>query len=429
MPTSDPSKRDRNTAAAPRAGRRPRVLFVAEAVTLAHVARVHALAQRLDPAAYDVRIAADPRYDALFAGHPFETRPIASIASADFAAALRSGRRAYDEATLERYVADDRREIEAFDADVVVGDFRLSLPIAARLADRPSVTIVNAGWSPHATMPMPVPQLPFVRRVGVPLAQRLFDVARPLAFHRHAAPLNAVRRKHGLPPLTGGLRAAYTDGDVVLYADVSELFAMRDLPASHRFVGALSWEPERPMPAWWDRLPADRPLVYVSLGSSGDTTVLRAIVDGLATCGVSIVVTTAGRAEPFPVPGDAFVADFLPGSAVCRRASVVVCNGGSPTCYQALAEGVPVLGIPSNLDQFLNMAAVERFGAGRLLRPERTSAGSVVAAIDELIADPAARAAADELRRAIERDRREPRFAEAIDDALAQRERSVAGRR
>lgn len=38
--------------------------------------------------------------------------------------------------------------------------------------------------------------------------------------------------------------------------------------------------------------------------------------------------------------------------------------GGSPSSYQSLAEGVPVLGICSNLDQFLAMGRVEKAEAG-----------------------------------------------------------------
>src|SRR6185437_13111769 len=51
----------------------------------------------------------------------------------------------------------------------------------------------------------------------------------------------------------------------------------------------------------------------------------------------------------------------------------VICNGGSPTCYQALSAGVPVIGIASNLDQFLNMLAIERLGAGVMLRADRAT--------------------------------------------------------
>ncbi|MDP3493635.1 MAG: glycosyltransferase, partial [Hyphomonadaceae bacterium] len=61
-----------------------------------------------------------------------------------------------------------------------------------------------------------------------------------------------------------------------------------------------------------------------------------------------------------------WVKDFVDGDQACRSADLVVCNGGSPGVFQALAHGVPVLGIPRNMDQFLNMRAIEHSRAGVL---------------------------------------------------------------
>ena len=68
------------------------------------------------------------------------------------------------------------------------------------------------------------------------------------------------------------------------------------------------------------------------------------------------------------VPANFQVADYVPGELLAGQALFVVTNGGSSTGYQALAAGVPVLGIPSNLDQYLAMQAIERAEAGYTLR-------------------------------------------------------------
>src|SRR5947209_7390895 len=73
--------------AAPDGSRRDgsrRVLFVGEAVTLAHVARPMALARKLAGRGYRPVVAVDPRFAALFADAPMETAPIASIPTRDF---------------------------------------------------------------------------------------------------------------------------------------------------------------------------------------------------------------------------------------------------------------------------------------------------------------------------------------------------------
>jgi len=72
----------------------------------------------------------------------------------------------------------------------------------------------------------------------------------------------------------------------------------------------------------------------------------------------------------------------------------VICNGGSPTSQQALAAGVPVLGIAGNLDQYLNMDGVVRAGAGALLRSDRLREGELRDTTLQLLGEPAPRAAA-----------------------------------
>ena len=78
-------------------------------------------------------------------------------------------------------------------------------------------------------------------------------------------------------------------------------------------------------------------------------------------------------------------------------AQLVVCNGGSLAVQQALAAGVPVLGLAANMDQFLNMAPIVASGAGRLLRTDRLSVAAVRQACEALLAEPAAKAAAARL--------------------------------
>jgi UDP:flavonoid glycosyltransferase YjiC (YdhE family) len=95
------------------------------------------------------------------------------------------------------------------------------------------------------------------------------------------------------------------------------------------------------------------------------------ILQSLAALDVEVIVATAGKAVPGHVPANAHVADFLPGVDAARRAELVICNGGSPTTQQALAAGTPVIGIASNLDQFLNMEAIQRSGAGEIVRADR----------------------------------------------------------
>ncbi len=88
------------------------------------------------------------------------------------------------------------------------------------------------------------------------------------------------------------------------------------------------------------------------------------------------------------------MADYLPGEKVVQRASLVVCSGGSATAYQALKEGIPILGIPSNMDQLLTMSAIAHAGAGILLRAGRMTRERFRRAVSKILGDESYRAAA-----------------------------------
>lgn len=373
-----------------------RILFMAEAVTLAHVARPIALARALDPAHHEVILAADSRFNAVLGPLPFPLHPLETIESRRFFAALANGTPIYDLPTLRRYVRNDLELITAVDPHLIVGDFRLSLSVSARLAGVPYFSIANSYWSPYARQRFPLPSHPLAQLLGVAAAQSLFGLVRPIIFALHARPLNQLRREHGLPSLGPDLRRVYTDADHTLYADVPEFIDLPALPAHHHFLGPVLWSPGVALPDWWETLDLDRPPIYVTLGSSGSRRVLPLIVDALSSLPVTAMIATAGTALRNR-PQNVYAADYLPGEAAASRAKLVICNGGSPTSQQALAAGVPVLGIASNLDQFLNMQAIQAHGAGICLRADRADPAGIRRAVTALLENPAFRDSAQKL--------------------------------
>ncbi|MCB1844859.1 MAG: glycosyltransferase [Halioglobus sp.] len=361
-----------DSAGAPRFTEIPkkRILFVAEAVTLAHVARPAALARGLADADYDVHLAQHPRYRQLQGEVPATEHAIESITPQAFNAALSQGAPLYDLATLKSYVEAERELIARIRPDIVVGDFRITLAVSAALAGVPCVTIGNACWSPYVRQHYVAPDLPVTRRFGPVLGQALFSLARPLAFAAHCLPMRALRRHYGLASLGFDLARVYTHGDYTLYADLPSLYRTRPLPEHHRFIGPVLFSPAGPLPDWWNTLPEDKRAVYVTPGSSGSAALLPAILEALGGLDVAVMLATAGADIVTPVADNISVAAFLPGDAAAARADLVICNGGSPTTHQALACGRPVLGIAGNMDQFLNMQTLTRAGAGACLRAD-----------------------------------------------------------
>jgi UDP:flavonoid glycosyltransferase YjiC (YdhE family) len=83
---------------------------------------------------------------------------------------------------------------------------------------------------------------------------------------------------------------------------------------------------------------------------------------------VTVIAATASAGKVDDVPANVHIAQYLPGSEAAERSQLVICNGGNMSTQQALAGGAPVLSIISNLDQMLFARAVERAGAGEVLR-------------------------------------------------------------
>lgn len=371
---------------------RRRVLFVTENITLAQVVRLATLAAGLPRDRYEVHFACSDFDPLVFGEQELSRWPLYTIDREQGFKALAKGERMYDVKTLERYVADELRVLDEVKPDVVIGDFRLSLAVSAPLRGVHCASLINAYWSPFAVREnWPVPDHPIVRLVGVERAEKYFPQALPKVFGHFAAPLNSVRKRHGLPEFDT-LSEQLCFGDTVLYPDVPELTPLASAPASHVFLGAVQWSPAVSAPP---SLGADEslPLVYVTLGSSGDVVALPTVLAGLEGLPIRGVLATAGRAAP-RVPSNFVVADFVPGELLSSQALFVVTNGGSSTGYQALAAGVPILGIPSNLDQYLAMQAISRAGAGITLRSGGLRADDVrKAAVRLLDAKPMKRAA------------------------------------
>lgn len=394
---------------------RPRILFVAEAATLAHVTRPLVLARSLDTRRYDIHFACSTEFDFCFEDDAFTRWPLHSFSSAAFLRALEWGTPLYSASKLAAYIPDDLRLLDAVKPDLVVGDFRLSLAVSAPLRGVCYASITNAHWSPYSTVKqLPLPEHPFARLVGEKLAERAFKHLSPAITTWHASPANAARKKRGLPPL-GTLRDVYTHADHTLYADVPSIASTSGLPPNHHYLGPILWSPRVPLPAWWSGVGTTRPCIYVTLGSSGAVAQLPRVVKALSALAVDVIVATAGRISLGTLPPNVHTAAYVPGVEAAKRSQLVVGNGGSPTVYQALAAGVPVLGIPANMDQFLTMESVAAAGAGILLRASRTSAENVGESASRLMGDPSFKSAAVRIADEIARFRAPERFAKFVD--------------
>jgi UDP:flavonoid glycosyltransferase YjiC (YdhE family) len=380
---------------------RPRILLVGEAATLAHVVRPLELARRMPEQEWDVVFACDERYAHIARRAGLSYYPLRSIPTQVFLTRVHNAEMLYKPAELEGYVKEELELFERIRPDVVVGDFRLSLSISSHAAGIPSVAMSNVHWSPNLRLPVPVPEHPIVTVLGVRLARIVLVAALPVFWWVQTPGINRLRRKYGLPPLKTA-QQVFTQGTRTVYMDVPELYDVETLSETESCIGPVNWSPAIPLPEWWSEVREDRPIAFVTPGSSGRVETTAEIATALASAGLEVMVATAGRCEIPPGTPGVHAADYLPAPEACERADLVVCNGGAMV-YQALAKGRPVLGIPCNIDQYYTMEAVVRKGAGLVVRSGSITRESVRTAARDLLRHSSFSARAESLATCIAR--------------------------
>lgn len=365
--------------------RKRRVLFVCEAVTLAHVARSLVLAKESRDC-LDIIFAVASSVRDLVVREGWKVEVIKSVSSIEFMRRLRWGECVFRAQELCDNVYEDLELMRRMRPDVVVGDFRLSLSISCRLAGIPYIALGNAYWHPDANLHTPVPELLLTKVFGVRLAQWIFDRLAPTIMAGHVKIFNRVRNDFGLPSLMEGLWKIYLDADLLALADLPQCYPDVQESSHLRFIGPCIWEPPVLLPEWWDSISCDEPVIFLCMGSSGQASVIEDVLDGCLAQGWTVMLASVDRNSNRSHKSlkNLYVANFLPGLAAMQRSNILICNGGSPMCQLAMSCGKPVIGIPSNLDQFLNMAMVVRNGLGFELRPEKLRSTDVSHALTNI---------------------------------------------
>ncbi len=200
----------------------------------------------------------------------------------------------------------------------------------------------------------------------------------------------AVRPALGLPPTGPGDFSGARD-TIVAITSAPFIDPADGLPAHWRYVGPLAWSAPDAAP----RAPAgrrERPLVYVTQGSTGDPDLLRRAVAELSREDLDLLVATGGLCEPEELARlgpRVQAAALLPGRASMEAADVAVVHGGHLTFCEALSTGTPMVVLPHRVDQMARVNRAERLGVGLAVWPPPRREGGVRSAVRRVLAEPA----------------------------------------
>ena len=377
-----------------------RVVMFPDGNFLAHVSRLLEIARVLRrDFACDVRFAGDGPFMGLPRDARFPVDPCYTVPRDD---TLALARRAtvvdpvWWSRVVQRSIRSDVDTIARHRPDAVVGDMHWSLHAAARDACVPYVSVVNAAWTRYLDHRLDaLDGHVLTRALGRRAAARVMPFARTALLWYWAWPYKAHHwRRAARAPAT---LADVMEGDLTLFPDVPGLAPVTGCPPTAGYVGPILWEPPTPAPEWLDHLDPNR-TIYVSAGSTGTRELFDLAIAAFGGRRYDVVMA-AGELD-VAVPASAAnirLARYVPGLAVMRRSAISINHGGNGTVYQALACGVPIVGIPSHVDQQLQLQLCERAGVGRKLAARETTPAQLRGAVDGVLCSPRVRHRARDL--------------------------------
>jgi UDP:flavonoid glycosyltransferase YjiC (YdhE family) len=326
----------------------------------------------------------------------------------------KSRRPVFEPDELRTLVAGEVEYLRQRGAKAVVTGFNLSALLSSRVAGIPLITEHAGSFVPpvfeRGLIPAPL-------RSPIPFAELLPGRVRRFLANAGAtrvkfycATLNTVARELDVEPVPS--LAALLLGDLTLVTDVPELTGVSksDLEswspidprpyrkgAKLRYVGPLYARLEVPVPAHVDAfLARPGPTVFVSISSSTPERI-REIVAAVAKSGAKVLVAGTIHALDDLGSDRICVGGVLPNHLIFPRVDLGVIAGGQGTVQTALVGGAPFIGIPLQPEQDWNVACAERSGAAMRMSMKDAASLKMTRAVERLLADPDARAAAGQL--------------------------------
>jgi UDP:flavonoid glycosyltransferase YjiC (YdhE family) len=318
------------------------------------------------------------------------------------------GQSMYSDAEIRAYVDAEAEYFRAHGVTVAVTGFLLTTMLSSRLA---GVTVLtdHGSWVPpvyeRGLVPAPSqPPWPILGALPERAVRWLANSALPrtrfycAGFNRVAADLG-VEPVPSLPALVLGDLAMVTEVPEVLGVPAAEMAAWCRAGTRLRYTGPLYARLDVPLPdAVSEFLDRPGPVVYAAITSTSPH-IIRGVVGALAALDVRVLV--AATVHDLADLGDerVMVGGILPSHRVMPRVDLAVTAGGQGSVQTAMAAGTPVLGIPLQPEQDLNVVLLERQGAARLV-PRRDAHTSRLASVaDDMLRDDRYRVAADRVRR------------------------------
>ena len=265
---------------------------------------------------------------------------------------------------LEVVMLDQIRIIKELKADIVIGDMAPTLKIAAELTTVHQISLLNAYMTTHYLSTRKISRshkaYHLLRILPDILSAFLIKLGERLAFKHIQKEFNYIRDKHGLKKI--GDYLLEIEGNETFICDLPELFPLKPLPSTYKVIGPLIYEAPKMDEQQLREAVSQRPVICVSMGSTGDWESLRFLNRdyfakyAIITTGDSNNVLSAEHIISF---------QFTNLDQVLQKSKLMICHGGNGTIYTGMKNGVFMFCLPSHFEQEWNVQALEKGNFGK----------------------------------------------------------------
>ena len=286
-----------------------------------------------------------------------------------------------------------RLAVTGFTLTTLLSTRLAGIPLAASHAGSFVPPVFEAGLLP---MPSRYPNAIF-HLLPRSLRQRIFNAGPPRSamycsgFNRAAQTLGV----EGVPSFAALLLA-----DLTLVTDLPEILGIdqRTLESwqprqdrsyragtSLRYTGPLFAQLDVPVPQRVEAfVSAGGPFVYVAMTSS-PAALVRDVVAAVKPAGCRVLVAATVHDLGALEGNTVMVEPLLPSHQLMPRAALAVVTGGQGSVQTAMASGVPMIGIPLQPEQDLNVHCAERQGMAMRLAPDHARGPAMTQAVRAML--------------------------------------------
>lgn len=244
--------------------------------------------------------------------------------------------------------------LEVTAPDLAVFDHSPTAIVASR-----SVSLKRAIFGTGFCSPPQISPMPTIRPWAKPPLQRLQNTE-----NKALQSINTVLDRIGAPGLEK--LSNLFDCDENFLATFPELDHYQNRGPA-RYWGARMSKDEGEDPIWPNTKAGANIFAYLKRGVKDVEKVLQVLKNIEANVLVYATGFTQKQIEMFQTERLIFSPKMLNLKKVCQKCNLVICHAGHATVARALLEGIPVMMMPTQAEQFLLSTNVVRYGAGTMV--------------------------------------------------------------